>query len=696
MEWWSATYCIGITVKDDEPMFQSLSKKPSAHFVIVLLVAGLLTELCWFLQTQRQLGSGEAAGVAPPRLSASTPVAASGDPATTEVVTTSGVVIGRPVIPRHYSHIRIAMLAYAGNPMGPLEDQLLKESVDLVIPSDRYLEHIHSVAPSTPQLVYVNTSSLYLDLLTDWLTYADRKGYSREAAFFHAAQPKPFRGDSPSSQPVTWFWSVYRGPPSVSPPNTGGRYRGGWLTGAARGKSGTVRFPSAGEALYLGYPDPFREINLNLASGARAGWSMVMEYPSAVDGNARPTSWTKLQTITDATSGLTQSGQITFDPPADWKTASIGDPKRLFYLRFRTTAGGEAPVATTILGRDYVGANGQTAGTIPVFDDKADANHDGYLDDAEYAHRAPGKNARFIYESRMVTENYGQMRYGTNVANPQYREWAVNYCSRDMRRFPHAAGFFMDNSEGKAPVEPKDVREPVASYAVDYGALLNRISKAIAPRWLLANTAGGQLRADPVIRQNPFYFEEFAIRPFSHHYGYFEDLAETMARRAALTSPPPLAVIDSHPQYGSPTDPRMQLATLAYYYLLADPEWTFLMFNGGFEPASSWTRHWCPAAAYDIGQPKEKWCVFASGSDPANPTLAFKVYQRAFTNALVLHKPLSYARAAKAPASTDDETATKHELPGTYRPLRADGALGEPTTTISLRNGEGAILVRSK
>src|SRR5207245_10032931 len=98
----------------------------------------------------------------------------------------------RPLIPRTYTHMRMAMLAYAGNPMGPLEDQLLKESVDLVIPSDRYLEHIHSVAPITPQLVYINTSSLYLDLLTDWLTYADRKGYSREAAFFHAAQPKPF------------------------------------------------------------------------------------------------------------------------------------------------------------------------------------------------------------------------------------------------------------------------------------------------------------------------------------------------------------------------------------------------------------------------------------------------------------------------------------------------------------------------
>ncbi len=33
----------------------------------------------------------------------------------------------------HYPHIRIAMLAYSGNPMGAVEDKLLKESVDLVV-----------------------------------------------------------------------------------------------------------------------------------------------------------------------------------------------------------------------------------------------------------------------------------------------------------------------------------------------------------------------------------------------------------------------------------------------------------------------------------------------------------------------------------------------------------------------------------
>jgi hypothetical protein len=182
----------------------------------------------------------------------------------------------------------------------------------------------------------------------------------------------------------------------------------------------------------------------------------------------------------------------------------------------------------------------------------------------------------------------------------------------------------------------------------------------------------------------------------SHHWSYFEDLAGTVARRAALTDPPPLAVIDSHPQNGSPTDPRMQLATLAYYYLIADPDSTVLMFYGGFEPNTTWSRHWCPAAAYDVGKPIDKWFPFASGKDPAAPELTYRVQQRVYENALVLYKPLSYARGSRTKASTGDETATKHELPEAYRPLLADGSIGEPTNTISLRNGEGAILVKNK
>jgi hypothetical protein len=606
-------------------------------------------------------------------------------PPPAETRKTAASDLPRPTLPRHYPHIRIAMLAYAGNPMGAIEDKLLKESVDLVVANAQYSDHIRKLAPNTPQLIYINTSNLYLDLLADWLHYADANEVSREAAFFHATQKKPFRGDSPSSKPATWFWGVYRGGQTATD-----------VTGAAHGKPGNVSFGGGGQALYVGHVDRFREINFELLSGAKGGWSAELEYPSAVNGEGKPQTWSKLDILDDSTSGLARSGQFLFDPPSDWKAASLGGSLRLFYVRFRASGGGNPPVAQTILGRDYVQAKGKTAGVIPAFDAKADLDNDGYLNSDEYEKRTPGKDARFMYESRMSTESYGQMRFCVNVTNPHFREWAVDYCVRELNRYPHAAGLFMDNSDGKTPVQPKEVIEPVSEYAADYGAMMQEISRKIAPHWILANTAGGQVRADPVISQNPMYFEEFAIRPMSHHWSYFEDLAGTVARRAALTDPPPLAVIDSHPQLGSPTDPRMQLATLAYYYLIADQESTMLMFYGGFEPNTTWSRHWCPAASFDVGKPVGKWFPFASGNDPAAPGLTYRIAQRSYDHALVLYKPLSYARGSKTTATSGDETATKHELPEAYRPLSADGTLGEPITTITLRNGEGAILVKNK
>ena len=320
-----------------------------------------------------------------------------------------------PKVPRHYGHIRIAMLAYAGNPMGAVEDKLLKESVDLVVPNVAYLKHVHDVAPDTPQMIYTNTSNLYLDLYTDWLAFADSKGISREEAFFHVAAPRSFRGDSPSSKPVTWFWGVYRG--GASPAN---------ITGAARAKNGKFAFGGNGESLYLGHPDRFREINITLASPGR-GWSAALEYPSAVDKDGAPTSWTTLKTVADTTKNLTQTGQVAFDPPADWKAAAVNGSARLMYVRFRTTGTGTPAEAATILARDYVDAKGTTAGTMPVFDAKADTNSDGYLDDAEYAKRAQGKDARFLHESRMFTEVYGQMRFWTNPSSAGFRDWCVDY-----------------------------------------------------------------------------------------------------------------------------------------------------------------------------------------------------------------------------------------------------------------------------
>jgi hypothetical protein len=224
--------------------------------------------------------------------------------------------------------------------------------------------------------------------------------------------------------------------------------------------------------------------------------------------------------------------------------------------------------------------------------------------------------------------------------------------------------------------------------------MLNAIGRAIAPHWLMANTSGGQYDADGVIRQNTAYYEEFALRPLASNYTQFEDMANLIAHRQSLKSPAPYAVLDSLPTGGSPTDARTQLATLAYYYLVGDPKKTFLNFYGGYEPSSSWTRHFSQAVTVNVGQPQGSWSQFASGTDPSDWRLTYRVYARNYTNALVLYKPLSYSSSLQTNGSLNG-TPTTHWLGGTYRQVRADGSLGPPITSIALHNGEGAILIRA-
>jgi hypothetical protein len=412
-----------------------------------------------------------------------------------------------------------------------------------------------------------------------------------------------------------------------------------------------------------------------------------------VDASGNPTAWATLAVKTDTTAGLTQSGQVTFDPPADWKPASVGGSGLLYYVRVRTAAGGTAPVATTVLADDYVHANGGTSGVIPVFDYAADTDHDGYLNDAEYTTAvAAGYTARFAYQGRLFAPSYGQMRFATDPSSAAFRAWAVQEEAQYLAGQPLADGLFVDNSSGKAPATAAAVLESVASYAADYGTLLNVIGQRIAPHWIVANTAGGNSSANPVVQQVQGYYSEFAIRPLAHNWQQFETLAAAVATWASLRTPAPLAVLDSLPTGGSPTDPRTQLATLAYYYLLADPTSTFLDFYGGYAPATSWTQHWSQAVTYNVGTPQGGWSLFAAGTDPANSTLTYHVYQRAYSNALVLYRPLSYGGGTTGTLA--DNTATTFALGGTYRALQADGTLGPAVTSVTLRNGEGAILVK--
>lgn len=596
----------------------------------------------------------------------------------------------RPAIPRHYSHIRVAALAYSGNPMGPFEQGLVRESVDLVVPNARFLETVNAASPGTPQLIYSNVSNLYLELLTDWLAFADRHRLSREAGFYHVAGSTPFSGDSPSSQSVTWFWNVATGPLVGT---TGFRTR---TTQARRSGTAGIQFGEA-EAVYIGHPDRFREMNLNVSRAATGGWAGSLEYASAVDANGRPTAWKVVPLAGDSTDRLRRSGRVTFDPPADWRPAVLpGSRARLYYVRVRAAAGmaGDAPVAASILGRDYVGAGGGKSGTIPAFDAAADRDGDGHLTDPEYAARRPGFDARFVHESRLFYPGYGQMRFVTNPAGLGVAGWAVDYFRRMLAISPLADGIFLDNSAGRNPAAGVAVVEPTDTYASDYAAVLGAVGRGIAPQWVLANTSGGGTAADRVARQVPATIEEFALRPMAQTWAQFSDLASTVQRRLALSELPGYLVLDSLSTGGSPTDPRTRMAALASYYLIADPDATMFMAWGGEEPASSWSRHWWEAIGFDIGRPGGSWSELAAAADPANAARTYRVLSREYDRALVLYKPLSYA-AGKGTGGTGDDTSTVHQLDRNYRVLNADGSLGPVIRTVALRNGEGAILVKA-
>jgi hypothetical protein len=587
-----------------------------------------------------------------------------------------------PSIPQHSSGIRLMDLAYNGGsaqlPQSAIP--LLQNLVDLVVTDVTYAAQIYAIAPNTPQLIYTNVSSVYQNSLLSWLSYADANGYSREEAFYHVSQATPYTDGGGSTQPVNWFWGVYVGGSTLSD-----------FTSLAHAGGG-ITFGSVGQSVYIGYPDQFWEINLALTSGATGGWSGLLEYPTAVDSSGNPTAWAPLTTLGDTTVGFTQSGQITFNPPTDWKTASINGSPEMYYVRIRTTTAGAAPVANTILGDDYTNSNGTKSGVIPAFDWALDTNHTGYLDPAQYAiAAAAGYTAHFAYQSRLFS--YGPMRFATNASDAGFRAWAVNYEIQTLNNNPWASGLFMDNSTGIAPATANNVVEPVTAYSTDYATLLYEIGRAVAPKWIMANTSGGGNNANPTVQLVQSYFEEFAIRALAQNYVQFENLAATVATRSTLASPTPLAVLDSSPRGGAPTDLRTELATLAYYYLLADPSTTFLDYDGGYDPSGPWSQHWFPALNTNIGQPTGSWSLFASGADPSNSALTYHIYQRSYTNGLVLYKPLSYGNGVTG--TTADSTATTQALGGLYCPVQADGTLGAPISSITLRNGEGAILINA-
>jgi hypothetical protein len=102
------------------------------------------------------------------------------------------------------------------------------------------------------------------------------------------------------------------------------------------------------DAAYIGMHYPFGRVGFDLGT-AGVGNTITWEYYNG--------SWTTIPNSTDATTGLTSSGEFSFQPPDDW-ARTTADGKEAFWIRARVSA---ASYSTVPVG-DTIYINGTSAG----------------------------------------------------------------------------------------------------------------------------------------------------------------------------------------------------------------------------------------------------------------------------------------------------------------------------------------------
>jgi hypothetical protein len=140
---------------------------------------------------------------------------------------------------------------------------------------------------------------------------------------------------------------------------------------------------------------------------------------------------------------------------------------------------------------------------------------------------------------------------------------------------------------------------------------------------------------------------------------------------------------------GTPAQ-RMKMWELASYYMVvpSTPDnLTLQLENSWNAPYSSL---WLRAQEANIGHPVSARVLASRGTDPAAQDYA--VYTRDMDRALVIMR----VNQGWGSHTYTDGTAVTIPLPTTdqWVPLNADGTLGSPITSVTLRNVEAAILIK--
>ncbi len=145
---------------------------------------------------------------------------------------------------------------------------------------------------------------------------------------------------------------------------------------------------------------------------------------------------------------------------------------------------------------------------------------------------------------------------------------------------------------------------------------------------------------------------------------------------------------------GTLTTGEAMLGNLAWYYVTRSAN-TY-MYQMHANPSNYWIDvgatnwdaiTWSGCMEFDVGTAVGKYTTFATGTDPVG--WSYTIYQREYSNALVFLRARGQWNEDVTP-----QTAVTINLPTAYRQLLPDGTQGPLTTTFSLKNGCGLILVK--
>jgi hypothetical protein len=114
--------------------------------------------------------------------------------------------------------------------------------------------------------------------------------------------------------------------------------------------------------------------------------------------------------------------------------------------------------------------------------------------------------------------------------------------------------------------------------------------------------------------------------------------------------------------------------------------WHFAYGTGAPYRAGYDTLNWRGCMEVDLGEPTAPPYVLAEGTDPLGN--AYKVWARHYTLGLALVRPRGGWGQGIEP-----QTAVEVTLPGRLAPVSPEGRIGATVTSVSLRNGTGAILL---